>query len=233
MRHHLEAERLQLADQVLRRILVSRVALSRPAVPVACAPIDVHCKARVGDLVEPVVHDSSVQQAAGVGPALVHASNRGANRAQRLHRYAPTALGAVVHCVQSRILTMRHSYDPVARIALVPFMHHPGHPRLVRLADRPVVAPLGAHHQYHRVYPRWRENLQTHTPSCRDIHHGRVLHETRRGIDDEIGHEDRHPRLGAQLDLLEHTRLQNLWCHAQAGGAGLGLLLSEAAAERR
>ena len=131
MRHHLEAERLQLADQVLRRILVSRVALPRPAVPVACAPIDVHCKARVGDLVEPVVHDSSVQQAAGVGPALVHASNRGANRAHRLHRYAPTALGAVVHCVQSRILIMRHSYDPVARIALVPFMHHPGHPRLV------------------------------------------------------------------------------------------------------
>ena len=165
MRHHLEAERLQLTDQVLRRILVSRVALSCPAVPVACAPIDVHCKARVGDLVEPVVHDSSVQQAAGVGSALVHASNRGANRAQRLHRYAPTAFGAVVHCVQSRILTMRHSYDPIAHTALVPFMHHPGHPRLVRIADRPVVAPFGAHHQYHRVYPRRRENLQSHTLS--------------------------------------------------------------------
>ena len=85
MRHHLEAERLQLADQVLRRILVSRVALSRPAVPVACASIDVHCKARVGDLVEPVVHDSSMQQAAGVGSALVHAGNRGTNRVHRLH----------------------------------------------------------------------------------------------------------------------------------------------------
>ena len=46
-------------------------------------------------------------------------------------------------------------------------------------------------------------------------------------------YEDRHSRLGSQLNLLEHARLQNLWCHAQAGGTGLGLLLSEAAAERR